>query len=92
MAVIAMRLADAGEIPPDGGTAVQESPDRPVFKGNAGDEYTCAECGNVLATAMAPEYMNRKVRVRCARCRKINVAIEVPGVDYAKAFGRPPGG
>jgi phage FluMu protein Com len=92
MAVIAMRLADAGEIPPDGGTAVQESPDRPVFKGTAGDEYVCADCGNVLATAMAPEYMNRKVRVRCGRCRKINVAIEVPGVDYAKVFGRRPGG
>jgi DNA-directed RNA polymerase subunit RPC12/RpoP len=91
MPVIAMRLAEPGEIPPDGGTAVQESPDRPVFKGTAGDEYTCAECGNVLATTMPPEYMNRKVRVRCARCRKINVAIEVPGVDYAKAFGRRPG-
>jgi hypothetical protein len=36
--------------------------------------------------------MNRKVRIRCGRCRKINVAIEVPGVDYAKAFGRRPGG
>jgi phage FluMu protein Com len=92
MAVIAMRLAEAGEVPPDGGTAVQENPDRPVFKGTAGDSYTCAECGNVLAIAMAPEYMNRKVRVRCARCRKINVAIEVSGVDYAKAFGRRPGG
>jgi len=86
-----MRLADPEEIPPDGGTAVQENPDRPVFKGTGGDEYACADCGNVLATAMAPEYMNRKLRVRCGRCRKINVAIEVPGVDYAKAFGRRPG-
>ena len=83
-----MRLADAGEIPPDGGTAVQENPDRPVFRGTPATTTSCAECGNVLATAMAPEYMNRKVRVRCGRCRKINVAIEVPGVDYAKAFGR----
>jgi len=91
MALIAMRLADPEEIPPDGGTAVQENPDRPVFKGTGGDEYACADCGNVLATAMAPEYMNRKLRVRCGRCRKINVAIEVPGVDYAKAFGRRPG-
>jgi phage FluMu protein Com len=92
MAVIAMRLVDAGEIPPDGGTAVQENPVRPVFKGTAGDEYVCAECGNVLATAMAPEYMNRKVRIRCGRCRKINAAVEVPGVDYARAFGRRKGG
>jgi phage FluMu protein Com len=91
MALIAMRLAGPEEIPPDGGTAVQENPDRPVFKGTGGDEYVCADCGNVLATAMAPEYMNRKLRVRCGRCRKINVAIEVPGVDYAKAFGRRPG-
>jgi phage FluMu protein Com len=92
MAVIAMRLAERAEIPPDGGTAIQEHPDRPVFKGTNGDDYVCADCGNVLATAMAPEYMNRKVRVRCGRCHKINVAVEVPGVDYAKAFGRRPGG
>jgi len=50
------------------------------------------ECGNVLAVAMAPEYMNRKLRVKCARCRTVNVAIEVEGVDYAKAFARRPGG
>ena len=87
-----MRLADAGEIPPDGGTALQETPHRPVFKGTAGDDYVCADCANVLATTMPTEYMNRKVRVRCGRCRKINVAIEVPGVDYVKAFGRRPGG
>lgn len=83
-----MRPIDRAEIPPDGGTAVQEHPDRPVFKGTGGDDYVCANCGNLLATAIAPEYMNRKVRVRCGRCDTINAAIEVPGVDYDKAFGR----
>ena len=33
----------------DGGTAVQEDPDRPVFHGNGPDDYVCVECGNVLA-------------------------------------------
>jgi phage FluMu protein Com len=33
--------------------------------------------------------MNRKLRIRCARCKTVNAAIEVPGVDYASAFKRP---
>jgi phage FluMu protein Com len=91
-AQIVMRKPEPGEIPHDGGTAVQRDPDIPVFSGTAGDDYVCVECGNVLATAMPPEYMNRKLRVKCARCRTINVAIEVEGVDYAKAFSRRPAG
>jgi phage FluMu protein Com len=83
-----MRMVEADEIPQDGGTAVQEDPERPVFRGNGSDDYVCANCGNVLAQAMPAEYMNRKLRVRCGRCRKINAAIEVEGVDYNKAFGR----
>jgi phage FluMu protein Com len=51
----------------------------------------CVSCGNLLAVAMAPEYMNRKLRIRCARCKTVNVAIEVEGVDYASAFKRPAG-
>jgi phage FluMu protein Com len=74
-----MRLVTADEIPQDGGTAVQEDPERPVFRGNGSDDYVCANCGNVLAQAMPAEYMNRKLRVRCGRCRKINAAIEVEG-------------
>jgi phage FluMu protein Com len=84
-----MRNVEAGEVPPDGGTAVQLEPDRPVFSGNGPDDYVCVSCGNVLAVAMPPEYMNRKLRIRCARCKTVNVAIEVPGVDYASAFKRP---
>jgi phage FluMu protein Com len=92
MSRILMRRPEPGEIPHDGPTAVQRAPEEPVFKGTGGDDYVCVECGNVLASAMAPEYMNRKLRVKCARCRTINVAIEVDGVDYAKAFTRRPGG
>jgi DNA-directed RNA polymerase subunit RPC12/RpoP len=92
MARIEMRLLQEGELPFDGGTAVQEDADRPVFRGNGPDDYVCVQCGNVLAASMPPEYMNRKLRVRCARCRTINVAIERPGIDYRKAFGSPRGG
>jgi DNA-directed RNA polymerase subunit RPC12/RpoP len=88
MARVTMRQPREGEIPFDGGTAVQERPDRPVFRGNGPDDYVCAVCGNVLAASMAPEYMNRKVRVRCARCESVNVAIERPGVDYDSAYGK----
>jgi phage FluMu protein Com len=88
MAQIAMRRPEPGEIPPDGGTAIQEDAARPVFRGNGPDDYVCVECGNVLASAVAPEYMNRKVRIKCGSCRTVNVAVEQPGIDYGKAFGR----
>jgi phage FluMu protein Com len=74
MARLTMRRVREGEVPPGGGTAVQEDPDRPVFSGNGSNEYVCVECGNVLATAMDPDYMDFKVRVRCGRCRTVNVA------------------
>jgi hypothetical protein len=89
MAAKAMRHVVEGEVPPDGGTAVQEDPGRPVFRGNGPDDYVCVECGNVLAASMPPEYMNRKLRIRCGQCRTVNVAIEVEGIDYAAAFKRP---
>ena len=34
MAHVAMRRVEAGEVPVDGGTAVQEDPERPVFRAN----------------------------------------------------------
>ena len=73
-----MREVRAGEVPVDGGTAVQMDPDRPVFRGNGAYDYLCAICGNVLATGMDPEYMTRRVRVRCGRCRTVNISAEVP--------------
>ena len=75
MAMVTMRQVRRGEVPPDGGTAVQEDADRPVFHGNGPDDYVCVECGNVLAEAMHHEQMTLKVRIRCARCRTVNVAL-----------------
>jgi DNA-directed RNA polymerase subunit RPC12/RpoP len=85
-----MRRPADGEVPRDGGTAVQIAVDRPVFNGNGAYDYVCVECGNVLAASMPAEWMNRKVRVRCARCRTVNVAVEEEGVDYGKGLGRRP--
>ena len=73
-----MRAVQEGEVPIDGGTAVQEHADRPVFRGHGDDDYVCVRCGNVLATGMDPQYMTRRVRVRCGRCRTVNIAAEVP--------------
>ncbi len=72
---IVMREIREGEVPPDGGTAVQDDPDRPVFHGSGPNDYLCVECGNVLATAMNPEQMTKKVRVRCGRCSTVNVSV-----------------
>jgi phage FluMu protein Com len=73
-----MRRIREGEVPYDGGTAVQEDPGKPVFRGNGAYDYECVECGNVLARAMDPEHMGKRVRIRCGRCRTVNVAAEVP--------------
>lgn len=75
MAIVAMREIREGEVPPDGGTAVQENPDRPVFHGTGPDDYVCVACGNVLAASMNEIQMTLKVRIKCARCSTINVAI-----------------
>jgi phage FluMu protein Com len=75
MARITMREVEPGEVPPDGGTAIQEDADRPVFTGNGPDDYVCVSCGNVLAASMQHVQMTLKVRIRCARCRTVNVAI-----------------
>jgi len=77
MLVRTMRQVEAGEVPVDGGIAVQDNPDRPVFRGNGEYDYVCVNCGNVLAAGMDPQYMTRRVRVRCGRCRTVNIAAEV---------------
>jgi hypothetical protein len=83
MAIVTMRRIRDGEVPFDGGTAIQQDADRPVFAGNGPDDYVCVQCGNLLATAMHPLAMTKKVRVRCACCSTVNVAItdepEAPG-------------
>jgi DNA-directed RNA polymerase subunit RPC12/RpoP len=81
-----MRRVREGEVPFDGGTAVQEDVDRPVFRGNGAYDYVCVECGNVLAAGMDPEYMTKRVRIRCGRCRTVNVAAEVP-VEMSRRRG-----
>jgi phage FluMu protein Com len=73
-----MRRIREGEVPYDGGTAVQDDAARPVFRGNGANDYVCAECGNLLAQAMDPEHMGKRVRIRCGQCRTINIAAEVP--------------
>jgi phage FluMu protein Com len=74
MARVVMRAVRPGEVPYDGGTALQEDPDRPVFHGNGPDDFVCVQCGNVLAEAMSDEQMTYKVRVKCGRCKTINVS------------------
>jgi DNA-directed RNA polymerase subunit RPC12/RpoP len=73
-----MRRVQQGEVPYDGGTAVQDDPGRPVFRGNGAHDYVCAECGNLLAQGMDAEHMGKRVRIRCGSCRTVNIAAEVP--------------
>jgi DNA-directed RNA polymerase subunit RPC12/RpoP len=84
MSTIAMREIRPGEVPFDGGTAIQEDAARPVFRGNGPDDYVCVRCGNVLAVSMHPLQMTYKVRVRCGRCSTANVTV----TDAAQAPAR----
>jgi len=88
MASITMREIRPGEVPFDGGTAVQDDPSRPVFRGNGGDDYLCVSCANLLATGMHPLAMTKKVRVRCGRCGTVNIAVDTEAADAAAAGGR----
>lgn len=83
-----MREIRPGEVPFDGGTAVQDDPSRPVFRGNGGDDYLCVSCANLLATGMHPLAMTKKVRVRCGRCGTVNIAVDTEAADAAAAGGR----
>ena len=78
MAVRTMREVQRSEVPVDGGTAVQEDPARPVFRGHGADDWVCASCGTVLAVGMDAQYMTRRVRIKCATCRTVNISAEVP--------------
>jgi phage FluMu protein Com len=75
MARLTMREVRPGEVPPDGGTAIQEDPDRPVFRANGPDDYVCVNCANLLAASMNEIQMTLKVRIKCARCKTVNVAV-----------------
>jgi hypothetical protein len=70
-----MREIRPGEVPFAAGTAVQQDVDRPAFRGNGPDDYVCVSCGNVLAASMNAMQMTKKVRVKCARCSTVNVAV-----------------
>jgi phage FluMu protein Com len=83
--VKAMREVASDEIPPGGGTAVQEDPARPVFRGGGAFDYPCVHCGTVLAASMDPQYMTFRVRIRCATCRTVNVVAVDESVDPRKA-------
>ena len=78
-----MRQVREGEVPFDGGTAIQDDPDRPVFHGNGPDDYVCVECGNVLAASMNVVQMTKKVRIRCGRCSTVNVSV-IDGYEVAQ--------
>lgn len=82
-----MRRVREGEVPFDGGTAVQEDAERPVFHGNGPDDYVCVECGNVLAVSMQVVQMTKKVRIRCCRCGTVNVSV-VDGWEVARSQAR----
>jgi len=49
-----MREVQAGEVPVDGGTAVQEDPGRPVFRGNGEYDYVCGRAATCWPPAWIP--------------------------------------
>jgi DNA-directed RNA polymerase subunit RPC12/RpoP len=87
MTTVTMREIRPGEVPFDGGTAVQDDPNVPVFQGNGENDYVCVACGNVLAVHMHEVQMTKKVRIRCARCSTVNVSAPEPGEEPEQVRG-----
>ncbi|HWC87043.1 MAG TPA: hypothetical protein VG388_10910 [Solirubrobacteraceae bacterium] len=85
MATITMREIREGEIPFAAGTAVQEDASRPTFNGNGPNDYVCVKCGNLLAHDMHPFQMNVKLRIKCAVCETVNVAVQPEDEEAAEA-------
>jgi ribosomal protein S27AE len=76
MADIRMREVLEGEVPPNGGSAIQDHVDRPVVVGEGPNNYLCGNCGNLLAEHLSPPQMNIQVRIRCAKCGSLQVALQ----------------
>ena len=76
MATVTMREIREGEVPFDGGTAIQEDPDRPAFRGNGPDDYVCVRCGNVLAESHARGADDEEGPRALRRCSTVNVAVD----------------
>ena len=74
MARVTMRRVREGEVPPSGGTAIGRSTGR-CSRATGRTTTSAWGCGNVLAASMHEIQMTLKVRIRCARCRTVNVAI-----------------
>ena len=72
---VVMREIREGEVPFAAGTAIQEDPGRPAFRGNGPDDYVCVQCGNVLAQAMDAAADDEEGPGECGRCRTVNVAV-----------------
>ena len=75
MARLEMREVRPGEVPPPRGPPLHGAPAPPGFSANGPDDYVCANCGNLLAASMAEQQMTLKVRIKCGRCKTVNVAI-----------------
>ena len=76
MATVRMREIREGEVPFDGGTAIQEEPDRPAFAATVPTTTSASAAANVLAASMHAMQMTKKVRVRCGVCSTVNVAVQ----------------
>ena len=71
-----MRQIREGEVPPDGGTALQDDPDRPGLPRQRPLRLRLrASAATCSRPSMALEAMNKRVRIKCGRCRTINVAV-----------------
>jgi hypothetical protein len=73
MARVVMRRVREGEVPYDGGTAVQEDVDRPPFRGNGPTTTSAWSAATSCAESMHELQMTYKVR-SCGRCSTVNVS------------------
>ncbi len=70
-----MREIREGEVPFAAGTAIQDDAERPAFRGNGPERLCLRGVRQRTCPGDAPEQMSKKVRVRCAVCSTVNVAV-----------------
>ena len=70
-----MARSARAKCPRTAGPRSRTTPTGPCSTATARDDYVCVTCGNVLAVAMHPLQMTKKVRVRCGRCWTVNVSV-----------------
>ena len=70
-----MRRVREGEVPPDGAHRAPGRPRPPVFRGQRPVRLRLRRVRQRARASMGLEAMTKRVRIKCGRCKTVNVAV-----------------